>query len=670
MLSRVDVVEVVGRHVELKKAGINHKGLCPFHSEKSPSFIVSPSRQTYHCFGCGVHGNAIGFLTEHHGMAFMDAVRELAQQVGLQVPERQDSPEDRARADAERSQRATLSEVLEKASEHYRLALKNDARAVDYLKRRGLTGAVAARFGMGYAPDGWRTLASVYPRYDDPLLTESGLVIAGGTEDGEGDEKQKRYDRFRDRIMFPIRSVRGEVIGFGGRVLDKGEPKYLNSPETPVFHKGQELYGLFEARQGLRAKGYALVVEGYMDVVALAQWGYPNAVATLGTACTAEHMAKLFRFTESVVFSFDGDAAGRRAAARALEAALPHATDLRTVRFLFLPPEHDPDSYIRELGPEAFERALGQAVPLSAQLITHAGADCDLDQAEGRSRMLTQAGPLVELLPEGLLREQVVQALAKQGGIAAETLQAHWLRRIAARPRPRDTEPTETTPARPFAAPAIDPTDDGTPPSERWRQQQQSKGRWREGSGGKPWDKSWRDRARPMPMDGPRTPPQTATMLDRLAWLLARHAGVWLELSGETHEFLFAQPAPYPMFFAALDRVLHEHGAISMAALLAELQTRPAGTGDDETNTSPTGLPALLKRLTGFHAVEDDDAPLRHVEAALRQLRKSAVAEELQWLIESGELSEAATARRKALVDLTKELNNAITAATAANQGR
>ena len=368
LLSRVDVVEVVGRHVELKKAGINHKGLCPFHGEKSPSFIVSPSRQTYHCFGCGAHGDAIRFLTEHHGMGFMDAVRDLAQQVGLAVPERTESPEDRARADAERAQRATLSSVLDKAAAHYRGALKASPRAVAYLKKRGLTGQIAARFGLGYAPEGWRTLAGVFPDYADALLTDSGLVISSGGESDGGGE-QKRYDRFRDRIMFPIRSVKGEVIGFGGRVLDVGEPKYLNSPETPVFHKGQELYGLYEARQGLRAKGYALVVEGYMDVVALAQWGFPNAVATLGTACTDEHVTKLFRFTDTVVFSFDGDAAGRRAAGRALEAALPHATDTRTVRFLFLPAEHDPDSYIRDLGPEAFDAAVAQAVPLSAQLI-------------------------------------------------------------------------------------------------------------------------------------------------------------------------------------------------------------------------------------------------------------------------------------------------------------
>ncbi|MBI3369391.1 MAG: DNA primase, partial [Burkholderiales bacterium] len=424
LLNRVDIVEVVGRSVELKKAGINHKGLCPFHGEKSPSFIVSPSRQTYHCFGCGAHGDAIRFLTEQHGLGFIDAVRDLAQQVGLTVPEDDASPADRARAAQEREQRSTLSDILAKAGEHYRQALKADARAIDYLKGRGLTGQIAARFGLGYAPDGWRTLASVFPRYDDPLLAEAGLVIAQGDDGPE----QKRYDRFRDRIMFPIRSVRGDVIGFGGRVLDKGEPKYLNSPETPVFHKGQELYGLFEARQALRERGYALVVEGYMDVVALAQSGFGNAVATLGTACTADHVAKLFRFTEAVVFSFDGDAAGRRAAARALEAALPHATDTRNIRFLFLPPEHDPDSYVRERGPEAFEQAVAEAVPLSEQLIVQAATDCDLATAEGRTRMLSQARPMVEQLPDGLLREQLIAALAQRAGMAADMLQAHWAR--------------------------------------------------------------------------------------------------------------------------------------------------------------------------------------------------------------------------------------------------
>ena len=649
LLSRVDVVEVVGRHVELKKAGINHKGLCPFHGEKSPSFIVSPSRQTYHCFGCGVHGDAIRFLTEHHGMGFMDVVRDLAQQVGLTVPERQESPEDRARADAEKSQRATLSGVLVKAGEHYRSALKASPRAVAYLKKRGLTGAIAARFGMGYAAEGWRTLAGVFPHYEDPLLSECGLVIVSGDDA----EAQKRYDRFRDRIMFPIRSVRGEVVGFGGRVLDVGEPKYLNSPETPVFHKGQELYGLFEARQGLRAKGYALVVEGYMDVVALAQWGYPNAVATLGTACTAEHVAKLFRFTESVIFSFDGDAAGRRAAGRALEAALPHASDLRSVRFLFLPAEHDPDSFIREQGPEAFEREVAQAVPLSTQLMAQAGADCDLATPEGRSRMLTQAGPLVELLPDGLLREQLVQALAQLGGIAVEALQAHWAKR--AKPRTR-YESAGSANANASSQDGDDRAEDDDPGAYQdrgnivWRNHRQFNGR-----------------LRPHPMMGRRLPPQAATLLDRTAWLLGRHAAVWLDLPGESHDFLTAQPAPYNQFFAGLERVLHEHGAVTMTALMAELRrSQPEAVVDEELDQ--TKLHELLDRLAGYHEVEDEESPTLLVEAVLRRLHQRAVADELQWLIESGELSEAATERRNALFALTAELKK--TPPTVSTPGR
>ena len=629
LTARVDIVEVVGRHVELKKAGINHKGLCPFHGEKSPSFIVSPSRQTYHCFGCGAHGDAIRFLTEHHGMGFMDAVRELAQQVGLTVPESNTSPEERARAEAERSQRATLSDVLAKAGAHYKQALKASPRAIDYLKKRGLTGAIAAHFGLGYAPEGWRTLASVFARYDDPLLVESGLVITSGDEG----EDQKRYDRFRDRIMFPIRSVRGEVIGFGGRVLDKGDPKYLNSPETPVFHKGQELYGLFEARLGLRQKGYALVVEGYMDVVALAQSGFPNAVATLGTACTADHVAKLFRFTDAVVFSFDGDAAGRRAAGRALEAALPHASDTRSIRFLFLPTEHDPDSFVREQGPQAFDAAVAQAVPLSAQLIAHAGADCDLATPEGRSKMLTQAGPLIELLPEGLLREQLVAELAQRGGMAVEVLQAHWSRRAAGRSRSAVPAREAAQPPAEREADAIDPRDGAAPEGRRkpWRQ--------RDGQGGP-------GGGRFFAMAGRRTPPQTASLLDRMAWLLARHTGVWLDLPGEVHEFLAGQPAPHGAFFAALERVLHDHGAVAAPSLLDELGRCP----DADT------LAPLLQRMAGYHAVDDDEAPEVLVDGVLRRLKQQAVKEELDWLIESGELSDEAAARRRELIDLTKAL--------------
>src|SRR5215217_7900132 len=362
LVARADVVEIVGRHVQLKKGGANFLGLCPFHGEKSPSFSVSPTKQFYHCFGCGKNGNAIGFLIDYAGMNFVEAVKDLAGQYGMQVPEEDISPAERARQAEQKQKQATLFDVLEKAGAAYRKHLKNSPRAVDYLKGRGVSGAVAKQFGLGYAPEGWRSLASVFPNYDDPLLAEGGLVIVNEEED-------KRYDRFRDRVMFPIRNVKGECIGFGGRVLGEGTPKYLNSPETPVFSKGRELYGLFEARAELREHGFVLVTEGYMDVVALAQLGFPNAVATLGTACTPDHVQKLFRFTDSVVFSFDGDAAGRRAARKALDGALPYATDVRSVKFLFLPAEHDPDSFIREFGRDAFARLVQQAVPLSRFLI-------------------------------------------------------------------------------------------------------------------------------------------------------------------------------------------------------------------------------------------------------------------------------------------------------------
>ncbi len=393
LIARADVVEIVGRYVQLKKAGANFMGLCPFHGEKSPSFSVSPTKQFYHCFGCGAHGNAIGFLMEHAGMGFVEAVHDLAGQYGLQVPEDDASPAERARAASQRQKQATLTDVLEKAGDAFRKHLRQAPGAIDYLKGRGVSGEIAKQFGIGYAPPGWRTLAGVFPDYEDPLLAESGLVIVN-TEDGQVEASEaKRYDRFRDRVMFPIRNVKGECIGFGGRVLGDEKPKYLNSPETPVFSKGRELYGLYEARAAFRDRGYALVTEGYMDVVALAQLGFPNAVATLGTACTTEHVQKLFRFTESVVFSFDGDAAGRRAARKALDGAMPYATDTRSIKFLFLPAEHDPDSFIREFGAEAFARFVQEATPLSRFMIEAAREGCDLGTAEGRAHMSSNVRP-------------------------------------------------------------------------------------------------------------------------------------------------------------------------------------------------------------------------------------------------------------------------------------
>src|SRR6478609_4463837 len=436
LLARADVVEIVGRSVQLKKTGANFAGLCPFHAEKSPSFTVSPSKQFYHCFGCGKNGNAIGFLMDHSGMGFVEAVKDLAGEYGLEIPEDDTTPEQRERAQQQRQKQVTLTDVLEKAGQAFRKHLKGSPRAIGYLKGRGVSGEIAKAFGLGYAPEGWRTLAGVFPNYEDPLLAESGLVIVNEDDD-------KRYDRFRDRVMFPIRNVKGECIGFGGRVLGDEKPKYLNSPETPVFSKGRELYGLYEARNHLREFGYVLVTEGYMDVVALAQLGFPNAVATLGTACTPEHVHKLFRFTDSVVFSFDGDAAGRRAARKALEGALPYASDVRTVKFLFLPAEHDPDSFIRANGRDEFERYVRQAVPLSVFLVEAASADCDLATAEGRSRLLSAVHPLWTLLPEGALKRQLFNDIAERSQVGSHELGELWRLPRAERSRSKSKAPAE-----------------------------------------------------------------------------------------------------------------------------------------------------------------------------------------------------------------------------------
>jgi DNA primase len=409
LLNRVDIVDVVGRYVQLKKGGANFMGLCPFHNEKSPSFTVSPTKQFYHCFGCGAHGTSIGFLIEYSGMGFVDAVKDLAQNVGMVVPEQDDKipPAQRAQIQA---QSMALSEAMTKACDFYRGQLRGATDAIAYLKNRGLTGEIAARFGLGYAPAGWDGLKSIFPDYDAVALAEAGLVIDKVDEDGGN---RKRYDRFRERIMFPIKNTKGQVIAFGGRVLDHGEPKYLNSPETPLFSKGFELYGLFEARQAIRDAGYVLVTEGYMDVVALAQMGFPQAVATLGTACTTNHVQKLLRQTDTVIFSFDGDKAGRRAARRALEACLPHVTDNKTIKFLFLPTEHDPDSYVRTYGNEAFEQEIHEAMPLSQFLVKEAVGEHDLQSPEGRARAQFDAKPMLQAMTPTALRLQIVRGLAQ-----------------------------------------------------------------------------------------------------------------------------------------------------------------------------------------------------------------------------------------------------------------
>lgn len=407
LLARVDVVDVVGRYVQLKKGGANYLGLCPFHNEKSPSFTVSPAKQFYHCFGCGVHGSAISFLMEYSGLSFIEAVRDLAQSHGMVVPESERLLPERQQENKAKS--LALAECMKLASDYYKQELRASERSINYLKGRGLTGEIAARFALGYAPAGWENLRHSFSDYQAPELLEAGLVIEKEIES----EQSRRYDRFRDRIMFPIRNTKGQVIAFGGRVLDQGEPKYLNSPETPLFQKGYELYGLFEARQAIREAGYVLVCEGYMDVVALAQMGFPQAVATLGTACTPTHVHKLLKQTDRVVFSFDGDNAGRRAARRALDASLPLIDDSKTIQFLFLPTEHDPDSYIRSYGAQAFADAINEAMPLSQFLLREVQQDCDLQTAEGRARLLHEAKPLLQQMQPTALRLQIVRQLAQ-----------------------------------------------------------------------------------------------------------------------------------------------------------------------------------------------------------------------------------------------------------------
>ena len=438
LLNRVDIVDVVERYVKLKRAGANYVACCPFHGEKTPSFTVSQSKQFYHCFGCSAHGTAIGFIMEYNGSGFVDAVKELAQSVGMKVPEEVRSERTQRRAE----EGEDLHGVLLQAAQFYRAQLKEAPHAVAYLKGRGLSGEIAKRFGIGYAPDGWQGLAAAFPDYNAKALVTAGLV--------KSSEEGKRYDVFRDRIMFPIVDVRGNVIGFGGRVLGDGEPKYLNSPETPVFEKGRELYGLYQARRAIREAGRIIVVEGYMDVVALAQSGVEYAVATLGTATTPTHVQKLLRQTDEIVFCFDGDAAGRRAAWRALENSLGHLVDGKQVRFLFLPQGEDPDTYVRKGGKAAFEALFDKAVPLSQFLCQELEKQSDLSTAEGRANLIHLAKPLLKQIQAAGLRLQIVKALAEVSRFAPDEVERLCeLRALAKR--------SSAGPARHDRAPMLSP---------------------------------------------------------------------------------------------------------------------------------------------------------------------------------------------------------------------
>ncbi|HLQ08605.1 MAG TPA: DNA primase [Steroidobacteraceae bacterium] len=420
LIARADIVEVIGARVQLKKAGREYKACCPFHNEKTPSFWVSPDKQFYHCFGCGKHGTVLGFLMDHDHMAFPEAVEELATRLGLEVPHEGGLERSTRRADE------PLFELMARVARFYAEALARDARARDYLTQRGLAPETIARFGLGYAVNSWNEVLRRFGAGDAERqrLADAGLIIE--REGGQMRDGERHYDRFRDRIMFPIRDARGRVIAFGGRVIDAGEPKYLNSPETVLFHKGRELYGIYETRRARPNLTRLVVVEGYMDVVRLHQSGIDYALATLGTATTPEHFRRIFRLVPAVVFAFDGDRAGRAAAWRALQQALPEAREGREIRFLFLPEGQDPDTLVGAEGREAFEQRLQGAVPLSEYLVRELSEQSELAHADGRARFAESARPLFARVPEGVYRELLLERLAEVVGLPAQRLQELW----------------------------------------------------------------------------------------------------------------------------------------------------------------------------------------------------------------------------------------------------
>ncbi len=408
LIARADIAEVVGRRVQLKKAGREFKACCPFHDEKTPSFTVSPAKGFYHCFGCGAHGTAIGFLMEYDHMSFVEAIESLAGSLGVDVP-RDESDRPARRYDE-------LFSLLDNVDKYWRGQLREHSIASEYLQQRGIDGETARRFGIGFAPDGWSNVLDKFGKTPEAIerLLATGLIIRK--------DNGQHYDRFRERITFPIRDQRGRCIGFGGRAIGDGEPKYLNSPETVLFHKGKELYGLFEARQALRHIDQLVVVEGYMDVVALARNGIDFATATLGTATTAEHLNRLFRITDNVVFCFDGDRAGKAAAWRALENALPQIREGRQIRFVFLPDGHDPDSYVGERGADAFVAAIESGLALSDYLIGELAGQVDMDTVDGKARLAELARPLLNRIPPGVYHELLVDSLAAAVGLGAARL--------------------------------------------------------------------------------------------------------------------------------------------------------------------------------------------------------------------------------------------------------
>ncbi|WP_025857031.1 DNA primase [Pseudomonas sp. CHM02] len=475
LLNRTDIVDVVSSRVQMKKAGKNYTACCPFHKEKTPSFSVSPDKQFYYCFGCGAGGNALGFIMDHDNLDFPQAVEELAKAAGMEIPREESGRPHKPRQPTD----SPLYPLLTAAADFYRQALKSHPQrkaAVDYLKGRGLTGEIARDFGLGFAPPGWDNL---YKHLSSDTLQQKAMIDAGLLV--ENAETGKRYDRFRDRVMFPIRDSRGRIIAFGGRVLGDDKPKYLNSPETPVFHKGQELYGLFEARKNNRNLDEIIVVEGYMDVIALAQQGLRNAVATLGTATSEEHMKRLFRVVPSVLFCFDGDQAGRNAAWRALEATLSSLQDGRRARFLFLPEGEDPDTLVRSEGTDAFRARINQhAQPLADYFFQQLTEEADPRSLEGKAHMATLAAPLIDKVPGANLKSLMRMRLLEITGLSGEAVSQ------LVHNAPHDAAPPAYDPGMDYDA--MPDYSDFHQPQEAYAPQQE----WtpkKPGAGGKKWDK-------------------------------------------------------------------------------------------------------------------------------------------------------------------------------------
>ena len=408
LIARVDIVEIMGSRIQIKKAGKEFKAVCPFHDDSNPSLTISPSKGFYHCFSCGAHGTAVGFLMNYEHLSFIEAIESLASSLGVEIPYEQNQQPIK--------KNNNLYDLLAEIQAHYQLLLKKNSGAIEYLKNRGITGDVAKRFNVGFAPPGWRNILDKYGTSKNGIseLLKLGLIIQK--------DNNNYYDRFRERIMFPIRDNRGRYIGFGGRILNQEQPKYLNSPETPLFHKGRELYGLYECQQALRNIQRIVVVEGYMDVISLAQHGIDYAVASMGTATTDDHFNRLFRLTDYIYFCFDGDQAGLDAAWRALKNALPHVREGRQIKFVFLPEKDDPDTYVKKNSATAFEKELDDGLDLSDFLIEKLAKDIDMKSIDGRARLAEKTKPLINQIPEGIFKELILEKLSEAIGLSTAKL--------------------------------------------------------------------------------------------------------------------------------------------------------------------------------------------------------------------------------------------------------